>query len=153
MIEVPLSKGKVALIDDEDAWITQWKWSFGGHEAVRQKKTNGKWGLVSMHRELCGFPKGMIVDHINHNTLDNRRSNLRVVTKRQNNMNRYKSQGKSSKYKGVCLYKARNKWVASIKYNGIARCLGYYENEKDAAAAYNQAANVMFGEYALLNEL
>jgi hypothetical protein len=97
-----------------------------------------------------GNPKDKKIDHINGQVLDNRKTNLRVVTSQQNNFNRRKSKG-SSVYKGVHLCKKTNKWRASIQFNKKKYCLGYHDNEKDAALAYNNKCIVFFGEYGILN--
>jgi hypothetical protein len=96
-------------------------------------------------------PHGLEVDHINHDKLDNRRCNLRIVTRQQNNQNtRPKtSSTRTSAYKGVHL--AKGKWRASIHTNGTTRQLGTFTDEVAAAKAYDQAARYYFGEYAYLN--
>lgn len=91
------------------------------------------------------------VDHINRNKLDNRRVNLRWADDHQNQMNRGKSIGLSSKYKGVTL--DRGRWAARIKAPGCPRHLGRFETEEEAALAYNAAAKRFFGEFACLNEV
>ena len=93
------------------------------------------------------------VDHINHNKTDNTIFNLRWVSKSENSMNRNKIPNKSSKYKGVCFSKERDKWRARIMLSGRRKHLGYFANEKEAAFAYNEAAIEKFGEYALVNEI
>lgn len=158
MIEVPLTKGKVALIDDEDAWITQWKWHYSNHRGGRAQRcirTDGNKKIIYMHRVILNAPDDLQVDHINHDRLDNRKANLRLCTNSQNNMNRTKLGGCSSKYKGA--YRAKrlrgNIWQSQIKLNGKSKNLGYFSSEEAAARAYNQAAQEHFGEYAMLNRL
>lgn len=99
-----------------------------------------------------------MVDHINHDTLDNRRQNLRVVTRRQNQANMRKcSKATSSKYKGVSWDKSRNKWMAALgpKVEGKTRRihLGRFDREEDAALAYNKGASALFGVFAKLNKV
>jgi len=96
-------------------------------------------------------PKGMIVDHINGNTLDNRKCNLRFATLRQNVCNSRKRDNCSSKYKGVSKQKGRNTYNAEIRHYGEKIYLGSFRNEVDAALAYNYAAIRYQGEYARLN--
>jgi len=98
-------------------------------------------------------PKGMVTDHINHNGLDNRKSNLRVCTDAENGRNKQRQKGGTSIYKGVCWHKAKKKWVAQIKFEGKNMHIGYFtdDKEKEAARAVDAKAKVLHGEYALLN--
>jgi hypothetical protein len=93
------------------------------------------------------------VDHINHNGLDNRRTNLRVCTRVQNQGNRKRNVNNVSGYKGVYLDGRRGHWVASIREGGRSLKLGRFPTAEDAALAYNEAATTKWGEYALLNEI
>jgi hypothetical protein len=108
-----------------------------------------------MHREIMGLSAGdpRKVDHINHDRLDNRRSNLRIVSKSQDVQNTPKRKGCSSRFKGVCCDQRRGKWVASIQIDGRSRHLGRFEIEEDAARAYNLAAVTAWGDHTLLNEV
>lgn len=105
-----------------------------------------------MHREILGLmPEDPDVDHRDGEGLNNRRSNLRLVTNSQNNMNSQCRWGALSKYKGVSWHKRREKWQGRIKLNGKEIYLGYFDNEKKAARAYDEAAKKHFGEFARLN--
>jgi hypothetical protein len=99
-------------------------------------------------------PADLEVDHINHNGLDNRRSNLRLATPSQNNANQRPRQDArlTSKYKGVYYDKSRGRWAATIHVDGRTRGLGRYDTEDAAAAAYDHAAAEVWGEFALLNQ-
>jgi hypothetical protein len=109
-------------------------------------------GSIGIHRIILGLSKGddLQVDHINRNGLDNRRENLRVCTHQQNQMNR-PSRGGSSSYKGVDWRTSHNKWRASIKLNQKKKFLGHFQTELEAAQAYDAAAIILHGEFALLN--
>jgi hypothetical protein len=97
-------------------------------------------------------PKGKDTDHINGDTLDNRRCNLRVCSHQQNISNRKKQRNPTtSQYKGVHLDKARGKWHAKLRSHGRMVHIGYFTSEEDAAQAYNEAARKHFGEFARLN--
>lgn len=95
---------------------------------VRTKKQNI---TILLHRFITNTAKGMVVDHINKNTLDNRKSNLRVVTQSQNAMNQKTRDGQ--KYKGICFYHKLGKWMAGIKINGKRKHLGYFVTDILAA--------------------
>jgi hypothetical protein len=106
-----------------------------------------------MHREVIRLPGHLVVDHINHNGLDNRKANLRPATRAQNNYNRLaiKRKGATSKYKGVAWKKDKNKWRARLHFNGKLMFLGYFDNQIDAAKAYDKAAKECYGPFACLN--
>jgi hypothetical protein len=120
---------------------------------LRCKKTTYAHRVIAermIGRKLLGAER---VDHINGNGTDNRRENLRVVTHAQNLMNRPGWRKSSSKYKGVTFYKRDQKWQAKICPSGKTMHLGYFDQELDAAKAYNAAAMQHFGKYAVLNEV
>lgn len=103
-----------------------------------------------MHRVIMGEPRGLVVDHIDGNSLNNRRSNLRVCTVSQNHQNQ-RFRGGLSRYKGVCFLKKINKWRANIGFDGRRMHIGCFDNEVDAAKAYDRKAGELFGEFAYLN--
>jgi len=95
---------------------------------------------------------GDFCDHINHNGLDNRKANLRLATRSQNAWNRQKAKIKSrSKYKGVSWYNRGKRWSVRIQVNRKQKFLGIFEDEIEAAKAYDRAARKYFGEFAELN--
>lgn len=106
-----------------------------------------------MHRQLCGSPKNMEIDHINGNRLDNRRANLRVVTRQQNQWNAKGKKNSTSSYKGVWLRKRSGKWESAINTGSGQKYLGSFLSEEEAALAYNEAAKKYHGEYARLNRI
>lgn len=108
---------------------------------------------VSMHRYLLNAPKGIHVDHINNNKLDNRKENLRLCNQSQNEANKRPRSGFSSAYKGVSWHKATKKWKAQIGYNKKTKHIGCFASEIDAAIAYNVTAKELFDGFALLNKI
>jgi HNH endonuclease/AP2 domain len=112
-----------------------------------------------MHRFLLGVTdRNIFVDHIDGDGLNNQRANLRLCTAAQNAWNRKKpsraGQSKAtSAFKGVSWYQPRPRWSAHIKVGGRDRTIGYYDTEKEAAAAYNREAIKHFGAFAYLNDL
>ena len=133
-----------ALIDTEDVdAVRTYKWSLNADNYVKAKKNNK---TIYLHR-LIMDPDDMFVDHINHNTLDNRKSNLRICTHQQNMNNRTIPKNNSSGFKGVSWNKATGKWTAYIYTNKKKNNLGCYDNIEDAIEARRQAELEYFGEY------
>ena len=110
---------------------------------------NGNTGL-RLHRFIMNAPKGKVVDHINHNKLDNRKCNLRVCTQSQNTMNSSLRSDNSSGYTGVYWYKSRSKWLVRITVNGKCINLGYYDDLEEAVKVRKEAEIKYFGEYRRL---
>jgi len=142
-----------AQIDDEDYdKVKQYRWYLTVCGYVATSK-------IRMHRLILGLPPSIPkVDHINHNPLDNRKTNLRLCDESQNGGNRLKNRivkgaKPTSKYKGVTFDKYHEKWAAAIKITQQKIHLGYFKIELDAAIAYNNAAKQYFNEFALLNDV
>lgn len=154
--EIPLTRGLVTIVDDEDyEWLSQWKWFADTHGyGIRNSGTRPSRSLVKMHRELLAAPRGTQVDHINGNRLDNRRENLRLCsnTENQRNLTRLRP-GKSSSHKGVSWYKKTQKWRAQITFSQKVILIGYFATELEAARAYDAKAIELFGEFARTNEM
>jgi len=156
VLEVKVGNTRMALIDAEDyEKVSAYKWwaddqshrsPYGTVYAFTKTKRRG--GIyIQMHRLIMDFPKGLLVDHINHNGLDNRKVNLRLATSSQNQFNQRKRRSKS-KYKGVTWNGEAKKWQARISPEGKTIYLGFFTNEVDAGLAYANAANLYFGEFA-----
>lgn len=154
--EIPLTNGLVAIVDEADyPSLSKFKWV-----AIRRGdrwyacRTEGIWPhkkLIRMHREIMQAPAEMEVDHIDWNGLNNTRANLRIVNSSTNHQNRRKMNGCTSKYLGVTRKKKDRGWTASIYVKGKYRYLGYFMSEEDAAAAYDTAARLFYGQDARVN--
>jgi hypothetical protein len=162
MKEIKLTMGQVALVDDEDFdRVNAFKWCvkkfirsgkvyYYGERAI--KSENGKQKHQYIHQFIIGTPeKGLEIDHIDGNKLNNQKINLRVVTHQQNMMNKRKLTKGFSIYKGVYLDKRNQKWNVKICINWERIHLGTFTNEEDAGRAYDIGAIKYYGEYARLN--
>lgn len=133
------------LIDEEDAHLATDAWWDGKYWRTNTDRVH----RLVVEKAFGTIPPSMFVDHIDGDSRNNRRGNLRIVTKQQNAANAA-ARGGSSQYRGV--HKTRNnKWAAQISRQGIRLSLGYYDSEEEAAAAYDEAARDVHGEYARLN--
>ncbi|KPK77617.1 MAG: hypothetical protein AMJ79_02700 [Phycisphaerae bacterium SM23_30] len=162
MAFLPLTQGHVAIVDDQDLqYLKQWKWCANRQQnslyAVRSmylrpgKKVNRR-----LHHEVLRLPWPLpanhVVDHKNHNTLDCRKQNLRLCSRRQNSYNRRPFRRyMSSRYKGISWYKMQKRWRAQIQFNGRRRHLGFFKFEFEAVLTYNIAALILHDRFAFLN--
>lgn len=138
---VPLSSGFSALVDEQDLpLVSQFKWWVKRNGKKVYARTEVKRQVVSLHRLVVNAPAGMQVDHVNCDTLDCRRQNLRLATQAENQRNRRKIRAGASAYKGVAKGKA-GKWVARI-FAGRRLSLGVFLTEEEAARAYDTAAEI-----------
>lgn len=151
--EIPLGKGRVALVDPDDYdMLIDYGWHCAGsknhlYAATQVQLPDGKEKSIQMHRMIMNTPDGMDTDHINGNGLDNRKSNLRISTHQENMRNRRKR----SKYKGIDFIKKRGVYGARIKVDGKTHHFGYFISDVAAACVYDYAAIKHFGEFACLN--
>ncbi len=133
----------LAIIDASDIdKVAKYFWNISAGYVI---STNGR---IRLHRLVLGFPDSDI-DHRNRNRLDNRKLNLRICTSQQNSFNREGSSKRISKYKGVS--RIDNGWIAKIVLNRESKYLGYFNNEEDAARAYDRAAIRYHGDFAYTN--
>lgn len=149
--KIPLTQGKRALVDDVDyARVNALAW-----HAVRIR---GKWyaarrvpHMTYLHRFILNAPSGVLVDHINGDTLDCRRANLRFATALENQRNRGPQRNNQSGYKGVIFNRENRKFQARIQTHGKKTHIGYFASAEEAARAYDKFARVIHGEFAKLN--
>ena len=150
---IVLNNGAIAIINKEDlAKVSgfNWVWNYKtGVVTFHNKKT------LYLHRVIMDCPKELVVDHIDHNKLNNTRANLRVCSQSQNSKNRKKSKNNTSGYKGV-YYDNRpggliKRWVAQIKVSRKVKKLGRFLTAVEAAKKYDEFAKVYFGNFVDLN--
>jgi hypothetical protein len=164
---IPLTQGKYAIVDPEDYdRLRKYKWHvqksahtfYAVHSLTNGKKEPRK--NLQMHNLVINVPPGMYCDHINHKGFDNRKANLRAASGTQSVWHRRKFIGRTSggckrpsrsKYKGVDWAHDMKRWRARIRVNGKRISLGLFENEIDAAKAYDEAAKKYHGQFASLN--
>ena len=156
MKKIPLTRGKFALVDDEDfdeLNKSRWYALKGKNTYYAEKKIRkrGVWTSIGMHRAILKIKKGLVCDHINGNGLDNRRVNLRICRQGENTWNSRRQSNNTSGYKGVYWHKHSKKWYSRITVNSKTKSLGYYDDKKEAAIAYDLAAKQYYGEFARLN--
>lgn len=156
MQQIKLTGGLLATVDDKDYDdLNKYKWHYNGFYAVRGEYLGKvaphkyKHTTVKMHRQIMEAPAGLEVDHINGDRLDNRRSNLRLATRKQNSRNT-KPRG-ISKYKGLNWRPERSKWLVRITTDEKRLHVGYFTDEMEAAKAYDKHAIKYHGDYARLN--
>jgi len=146
------------MVDDEDFTdLSRYSWCIAGNLSMpyagRGVKKSGVTKKVLMHRYLIKATPGSVVDHIDGNTLNNQKANLRICVHKENIRNGKLRTTNKSGYKGVSFSAAKKRFAAHIKADYKSKFLGYFDDAKDAAAAYNDAAKLMFGEFANLNRL
>lgn len=161
MKKILISQKHVVLVDDIDyLMISKYKWTVKQkpnkrYYALRSSQKSDNLSIwqkttISMHQQILNFPKKQI-DHINHNGLDNRRSNLRICDQTQNNANSRLPITNTSGYRGICFCKQTRQFMAQINYHKHRIYLGRFNDPIDAAKAYDQKAIELFKEFASLN--
>lgn len=155
MKTIPLTNGKVAIVDDEDYdRVSQFKWFYAkrGYAVRNIKHPDGLgsrgWTMQTMHRFILDKPEASQIDHISMDTLDNRRENLRIATKAQNMWNRNAPRNNTTGIKGVGFVAATGKWRATIAANGSHMHIGTFSTKEEAAMARQEAASRLHGEFA-----
>lgn len=157
-VRIPLTQGKYALIDAEDyRRISIHKWSFNGKYAKRSRKKEDGNGpsTIYMHREVFSVDhcsRDVQVDHISRNKLDNRFENLRICSNSENHANVGLHPCNTSGFKGVYFDKRLGKWRARIRRRVEGDIhIGSFDSPEGAAAAYDEEATRVFGEFAITN--
>lgn len=154
--KIPLTQDQFALVDDEDfdrinksLWYAVFNPDIGNYYAVRTvwKSRN----TILMHKEIIPSKKGQHIDHIDGDTLNNQKGNLRPASPSQNHGNSRRYSTNTSGYKGVSWITEKGRWRASMTYNYKTIHIGYYLDKEDAARAYDKRASELFGDFARLN--
>jgi hypothetical protein len=155
---ITLTQGKTTLVDDQDYyWLSQFKWraqcSLGHWYAVRSVRRNGKLTAEMMHRIILGLDSddGRVVDHMNHDGLDNQRSNLRPCSHGQNEQNRGRKTTGTSRALGVYWDSNHKKWRAQVSVNKKRVYIKDFTCEDDAIEARNHQAIRFQGDFASIN--
>lgn len=152
MKEIPLTKGKVALVDDVDyetlARMTWYAWPHGNTYYASSRSTGQ---LVQMHRFILQATPAVEIDHRSGDGLDNQRANLRSATRGQNVCNQRKRKDNTSGFKGVHWHSKRQRWATHICIEGRNTYLGLFDTPQEAALVYDDAARQVQGEFARLN--
>lgn len=158
MKEIQLSRGYYSQVDDGNFnYLEQFVWYVqpvkGTFYAYRRyHQDNGKWVTIMMHRDIMDFyPGDPMLDHWDHNGLNNQRFNLRPASNSQNQANQNKRVGGTSIYKGVCWNKVANKWKSDITKDTKKQFVGLFDSELEAAKAWDEKAKLLFGDFANVN--
>lgn len=159
-MEIPLTRGQVAIIDVDDwhlikdyKWHAQWSTSKNGYYAgTNMPNGKGRYSGVGMHRFIMNAKKGEVVDHIDGHGLNNRKDNLRIVSARENAMNKGISIRNTSTVTGVTFEKGCKKWRARIGFDKKLIDLGCFYNFDDAVEARRKAEDKYYGEFARRTE-
>jgi len=152
--QIKLPAGDTVLVDAEDLeMLSRWRWSLAGLGYARAYNGGGRLArrFVYMHRLLMLPDPSQEVDHVNGDKLDNRRANLRLCTRAENQHNRIAQANNTSGFKGVHWCSGKSKWRAVIKKDGQSYYLGRFANVYEAALVYGEAAKELHGEYARTN--
>ena len=149
MKEIPLTRGRVAIVDDDNYdSLSQYKWHFHDNSSglgYAARTDGGR--VIWMHRVVNATPDGFETDHLNHDRLDNRKENLRTATSSENRANR--------QYENTCGFRGVQKdwsrWRARIRTAGRLLSLGTFLTPEEAARAYDKEASRLYGNNAILN--
>ncbi len=152
MKTIELTQGKSAWVSDCDyERVMKYKWYLAKRGRLNYAASHIDGKLTMLHRYILKPPPGYDTDHEDGNGLDNRRENIRNCTRQENSRNQQPQLNCSSRYKGVYKNNQKTKWCAEVKVDGRYEHLGSFDNEDDAAVAYNRAASLRFGKFARLN--
>lgn len=158
-MEIPLTQGKYAFVDDRDyGYLMSWKWQvmngYNGRCCAKRssaRKRGEKRRNIYMHRIIMDYFGDMDIDHINGNALDNRRSNLRICTRSQNHHNAGLRSDNKSGYRGISWRKDNKTWATRIDFDNTSRHLGCFKSIQDAVSARREAEDKYVKEFSFNN--
>lgn len=149
---IALTQGRFACVDPEDyAGLARHRWCAAKQGNSWYAVRSDHRRQVRMHRVVTNAAAGEVIDHIDHDGLNDVKRNLRPCNAAQNAHNQRPQKGRSSQYRGVCWHKRERKWFSRIHDQGRQRSIGLYDDERDAARARDAAAVALHGEFAYLN--
>jgi len=155
-VEIPLTQGLVSVVDSgsyplvrDHLWLARFNPCTSSFYSLRFSGRPER-KCIMMHSVVVGEQFGRVIDHVNHDTLDNRIRNLRIASHQQNSGNMRPRSGCSSRFKGVA-QRENGRWRAYVNAGGMRRNIGTFDSEIDAAMAYDDAARDVFGEFAFTN--
>lgn len=156
MKEIQLTRGKVALVDDEDyERVSQVHWCLdkgvNTFYARTYKRIGKKKISIRMHRLILNAPKGMEVDHKDGNGLNNQKENIRLCTHAENQQNKQTQKNNTSGYIGVQWSEDKKRWVVYLTVNKKQKYFGSFRDKVEAAKAHDKATLKYRGEFAFLN--
>jgi HNH endonuclease len=159
--QIVLTQGQTAIVDDDDferlserKWNAAWSGSncsFYAQSNINSEISPTRQRTIIMHREIMRVEHGYVVDHINRNTLDNRRCNLRICDRRENALNRNLQRNNKSGFKGVKKHTQCERWMATVQRDRMRKYLGLFESPIEAAEAYDDEVVKLHGEFAVTN--
>jgi hypothetical protein len=152
---IPLTRGKSVIVDVEDYhYLNQWKWQCTKHgyaaRSISFQKPDKSWSnkTVFMHRVIMQTPEGLFTDHADENKLNNRKGNLRICTRSENQYNKLLRVDNKSGRKGINWIKKTSMWVVRVQANKKRQIFGYFKDLEEAKIAHSKAVRLLHGEFA-----
>lgn len=152
MKTIKLTKGRFTIVDDDlFEFLNQYKWHYQFGYAKRMIRVNGQRKALHLHRFIINAPNHLQVDHINGDSLDNRRENLRLCSQKDNAKNRSMSKNNKSGFPGVYYYEKYGKYCAQATVNGSKKTLGYFDTKEEAFEARQEVVKEHYKSFAPVN--
>lgn len=156
-VRIRIPSGEEILVDSEDyPKVELFRWfraSRRPYAHAHVRGADGRRHQIQMHRLIMNPPANLVIDHIDGDPKNNRKSNLRVCTQAENSRNQRSQKSKASRWRGVSMCKSTGRWQVAIRVGGTRVWGGRFSDEIEAAQAYNQLAITHHGQFARLNEV